>query len=779
MQANSKKILQEWEDEVSTSLVQGFRQLFESSSQVLLEFADAAENNRLQRLFFDAQREFYLKEESIINEFERHLRENLLPFGSGSVGSTKLGADTLSLVEVEDYERSLALETIAKRTVDHQLRELHCLAQRLSALLGGRPISIEDVPAHPLQIIRIFDPVSRKLDVESEVRLVFYTLFDRYVMSRLGELYASFNHRLIGLGILPNIKFEYLRSGSGDAGDRKQAGTEGKDDSANTSFDDAFGSADDEAAGGAGTAAAATGGSAQQAPGRRLHPKTPTSTETLAAISSLLMAKRRQQDASLPPLQTSTPILPTAANVGEAIGDVRVLQEAPHPLPIPSGPVGSKVTVDADLLKKVKRALQRQRQIIKSLVGNERLDRREEDVIDIVGMLFEAMLNEKLLPNSVKTLLSHLHTRYLKIAVQSTDFLDNTAHPARRLFERMLDAGIRWVREDNLRAGIYPQLQDIVTQILKHETLEDSFFTDQIEQLDKAEKRLEQQSSASEERTLEAERGRARLDEAKLLVKDTIADISADIEIAPEVDNFLATTYADYLTLLLLRNNLDTASQAWSNAHSIGEALVAAAVYAAKGQPLGQEMRSDLTQRLEKSIGSLIPHHDQNIRRVMEALGKPAEKAAPAPKKAGSAPAETAPASPQSAPTAAAPTRATTPAKPPAAAAPATAEAAEEPISDEDRKVADKLMREAGNWFVMLDREGGSELGVKLLWVNPHTRNMLFVDQHGAKVALMPAGTVARKIREGSMRPLAQETSSFVARSLRRIRRALEDTVNA
>lgn len=88
-------------------------------------------------------------------------------------------------------------------------------------------------------------------------------------------------------------------------------------------------------------------------------------------------------------------------------------------------------------------------------------------------------------------------------------------------------------------------------------------------------------------------------------------------------------------------------------------------------------------------------------------------------------------------------------------------------------------MRETGAWFVLKTDDGKGEQAVKLLWVNPHTRNMLFVDQHGAKVALMPATTVARRMREGSVRPMQQETSSFVARSLRRIRRALEDSVNA
>ncbi len=745
MQTDKKKVLREWQEEVGASLIEGFRQLFESSSQVLLEFADAAENNRLQRLFFDAQREFYLKEDTIIEDFERALREALLSFADGPAHATQLGAETLSLVEVDDYERSLALETIAKRTTDKHLSDLHALAQRLSALLGGRPLAIEQLPANPMQIIRMFDPASRKLEVEKEVRLVFYTLFDRYVMSRLGELYSAFNKRLIDLGILPNIKFEYQRFGKSSGG---QA-TGGAETAADNEVNDGYS--------GIPLAEDAVG---DGAPTRRLRPATPTSAETLKAISSLLMAKRARERDDEPPLQTSAPIIPSAANVGEAIADVRVLQEAPHPMPMPSDATAtSKVAVDAILLMKVKNALQKQRQIIKSLVGKDKLESHEEDVIDIVGMLFEAMLNEKLLPNSVKTLLSHLHTRYLKIAVQSPDFLDNTDHPARRLFERMLDAGIRWVREDNLRVGIYPQLESIVKQMLENETLPDGFFTDQIAMLDSAEKKLEQQSNVTEERTLEAERGRARLDQAKGIVKKTIDDITSEIEIAPAVVTFLSTTYADYLTLLLLRSNLNTDSDSWQTAYGVGEALAAAAIHAASGQPLDEATRDDLSRQLESTVGTLIPHHEQNIRRVIEALGTSLDK----PAKQAPKPAETA--SPPAAP--AVPSEEVQP------------KAAEAPLTEEDQKVADKLMREAGNWFVLNNGVDKEEQAVKLLWVNPHTRNMLFVDQHGAKVALMPAGRVAKMVRAGTVRPMEQETSSFVARSLRRIRRALEDSVNA
>jgi hypothetical protein len=731
MQFNVKKILLDWEDEVATSLVEGFRQLFESSSQVLLEFADSAENNRLQRLFFDAQREFYLKEEAIISEFDRNLREHLTTIRVEKDSAARLGADTLSLVEKEEYERSLALETIAKRVYNRQLAELHALSQRLSALLGGRPVPIDQVPANPLQIIRLFDPPSRKLDVEKEVRLVFYTLFDRYVMSRLGELYAGFNQRLINLGILPNIRFDYQRNpASGTATDGGWNGDAARDSADGDSVD--------------------VDSDLDNPRRARVRPTTPTSAETLSAISSLLMEKRRRQRGHEAPLQTSVPITASASSIGEAIGDVRVLQEAPHPMPISPGPVKPKIEVDPSLLVKVKSALEKQRQIIKSLVGRERLDAKEEDVIDIVGMLFEAMLNEKLLPNSVKTLLSHLHTRYLKIAVQSPDFLENTAHPARQLFERMLDSGIRWVREDNLRAGIYPRLQSIVMDVLQTESADDEFFNDKMAELEQAEKKLEQQSSAAEGRTLESERGRQRLEQAKSIVQNTIDDLTAGVEVSAAVTSFLSTTFADYLTLLLLRSDLDTDGDAWSDAYGVGEALVAAAVNAAQGLIPDEQTRNQLTHRLQQTVGSLIPHHEQNVRRVIEGLDGPIEPVQPTPR------VQPKPATP--------------------AAADNTPQ--EGPATVEDQALADKLMRQSGNWFVMQRPDDAGDQAVKLLWVNPHTRNMLFVDQHGAKVALMPAITLARKIREGEIRPKEQESSSFVARSLRRIRRALEDSVN-
>ena len=88
-----QKLVEKWENDVAQSLTEGFRQLFASSSEVLLEFGDAAENNRLQSMFFDAQREFYLKEEDIIDEFGTGLRQTMQGFADGPGHGKQLGAD--------------------------------------------------------------------------------------------------------------------------------------------------------------------------------------------------------------------------------------------------------------------------------------------------------------------------------------------------------------------------------------------------------------------------------------------------------------------------------------------------------------------------------------------------------------------------------------------------------------------------------------------------------------------------------------------------------------
>ena len=55
------------------------------------------------------------------------------------------------------------------------------------------------------------------------------------------------------------------------------------------------------------------------------------------------------------------------------------------------------------------------------------------------------ILDDANLSDVVKSLLSHLHTPYLKLALMDRSFLDNYQHSARLLINSMAEVGGRWV----------------------------------------------------------------------------------------------------------------------------------------------------------------------------------------------------------------------------------------------------------------------------------------------------------------------------------------------
>src|SRR5690606_36420979 len=81
---------------------------------------------------------------------------------------------------------------------------------------------------------------------------------------------------------------------------------------------------------------------------------------------------------------------------------------------------------------------------------------------------FEYMLNDENLPDSVKALLSYLHTPFLKVAFVDPGFFEQAEHPARLLLNNLAEAGARWVGNDgSSQYDIYNKIRDVVNRILK------------------------------------------------------------------------------------------------------------------------------------------------------------------------------------------------------------------------------------------------------------------------------------------------------------------------
>src|SRR5690606_4912333 len=88
------------------------------------------------------------------------------------------------------------------------------------------------------------------------------------------------------------------------------------------------------------------------------------------------------------------------------------------------------------------------------------------DTVDLVGAIFRYMLDEPKLADVVKSLLSHLHTPYLKLALIDPSLLEDQNHVARQLLDRMADYGARWVTDERERV-VLPKLREMVETLLR------------------------------------------------------------------------------------------------------------------------------------------------------------------------------------------------------------------------------------------------------------------------------------------------------------------------
>lgn len=713
MNPQASSILSNWRSQTIERLCDGLNLLLDNVGETLVDFAAKSESLDLQTSFFDAQHLLTMRGDMLLARFRDELERFEQEAGPKKPAP---GDETLSLLERDEYERSVALETIANNCLMRNQQNFHALRQRLSAVYGGRKFAMDDLPMNPKRVTNAFEKSIEVLEVPSRVLLVLFTLFDRYVMGELDMAISEINQQLAEAGVLPTVKYTILRRGEEErasTSSRKMADSEETSDSL------------------------------LQEDTQTQVPAAPTAEQTMTDISRLLSLQRRRKAykelgeaaADYPPV----PPQESQRRVNEAIDSPQLTAQTPNPAAQMLVTQDNKVIVDKELLLKVREALKKQRALIHSLMGGSKnVGEREQNAIDIVGMLFEAILDDDTIPPQLKTLLSHLHTPYLKIAVNDPAFLSDDQHPARLLLDRMLQLGIRWVDPERLRSGIYPTLQYCVRNIIDSNGKPDyQYLSDEIER--KA-NQLEQAKKASEKRTLDTEKGQTMLQRARQSAESATQTLLRQHKLPTDIRIFFQTIFNDYMSLLLLRNQLDP--QAADCREALDAAIGLIEQVAAGNLAHARESGS----RLGELIVQLLPHYQDKIAAFvgrlsdLDASGEPLEAGAETTDEI------------------------------------LEAEELEAPEVDE-AAIARVLEIPVGSWFLMRTGPDEQPIPVKLLWSNPHTRHVLFVDQHGLKRARMSLEQAALDLENGTLRPTKIKAEGIFGRLLASIKHRLESSL--
>lgn len=490
--------------------------LFDNADDSLFEMADRAASNSEQALFFEAMRAVRLQRHAMSSNCCQQLGRNMeaLNDSASTVKARPIAnfaIDSLSLVQPDDLEQTVALDSMVGRVVERNRQGLSHLAIRFNSLVKS-PVDETSNPVGPAALAQIFVDALGEMTLDIKVRIIVLKLFERYVFNSIDPFYATANAQLVSAGVLPDLK-------SVAPVQRHQPAVN-------------IGSGATVAAG------QAHGGYGAQ--------ESTDQQRVLSLFSELIgnwrhasgdAALSRVTGSSGAPLQSS-----------ELLG---VLAQ------VPVGELEEGGFRRQDLRTHISQLLQEQR----DHQGQRRsLDRIDEDVISLVSMLFDFILDDPQLPAALKAMIGRLQLPILRLAISDKRFFGQASHPARRLLNELARVTMGWNDQDDLRRDqLHVLLDSIVQRLLAEPTPQPDMFSAMHGELTSFVNTEKRRSDLLEQRTRDAEEGKARIEAARGEVAARLNAMLLGRTLPVFVVDLLRETWSQVMQMTCLREGPDSA----------------------------------------------------------------------------------------------------------------------------------------------------------------------------------------------------------------------------
>lgn len=763
--------------------------LFDNLDNEMLALAEKAESNDQRNRYFEALHELKLRRIDIEQIFYRNLLQGFENFSRGETDVSEAVTKTvqkvkLSLVEKEEYDLTLTINNVVNNACSTFLDRLYALNRRLAVVNGGTKLGEKNValPGGPRHICNAFTVAVNELDFDTKRIIDLIRLFEKFVIDETGTIYDDFNSRLSNAGILPNLTHDdaVVDSGISDRRqppDRRQPADQGSQFSQQpdpTAFQQppppqqpayAYTGFTDEA----------IGEQLIKGISELLHRHHPHPTQTPGGFPGATGY------GPSPQMSTST--------LSNLMTELNALQH--NTMAAFPAPVGVQYQPS---ITNIKAAFEEQIAKLADMVKKEQLPTPESDIIDLVGMLFEFILDDENMPDSVKALLSHLHTPYLKIAILDRKFFIRHNHPARKLLNAMSQAGSRCVPDDPNDVNVISKIQHIVNRVLNEFEENTELFSELLKEFAEFIANFNRRAMLMEKRSVASANGRDKLQAARRLVSKEIVDRSIRQKVPKVVERLLLGPWAGFLVITALRHGEN--SPEWKSAINVTDELIWSV------QPKQNEIeREKLRNILPKIVDSvragieLAGDIDCDTTAVLGLLAK-CHKAALATKKPTKQKSST-----KKAEQTVVTTKQQQPNKRKSDERSSTAERQarwkeiipkewqedlggelepEAPEMPECKELVDTLRSvELGTWFEFFDSTKDITQRGKLAWINENTSNYMFVNQGGRQIAVKSLYNLAKEIQDGDIKFAATEKTPFISRALNSIHNKLKGSVDS
>jgi hypothetical protein len=369
----------------------------------------------------------------------------------------------------------------------------------------------------------------------------------------------------------------------------------------------------------------------------------------------------------------------------------------------------------------------------------------DEDAVDLVGMLFDVMFDERDFEQTSRTLISRLVVPFVKAAVMDRRLFLYKTHPARRLLNSLAEACEGNRGEGPQERELLQKAETTVDRLIA-EFNEDIAIFETLEQelrsfLDQHRRRVE----LAERRAAEAQRGQERLEQARDLASKELEQRTGVLKPTPAMQDFLSRCWTHHLSMIALREGPEGGS--WQSALSMADGLLALlprdGETAKPAGPALEKLREPIETVLASSgiTGEAAHELIRSMSESLELLARgqtpppvvapPPENVLPLPeRRAGSVAADLKP-------------------------------RLEVVGGTDNLKVSDddvELMRalKVGTW-IHIAGEDGKHHPVKLSWVSPISSRLMFVNRRGVRVLVASVEELAAMKQEGNLLVREQE----------------------
>ncbi len=416
--------------------------LFDNVDNQLFDLAEKADNSTDQNTYFDAMRLIRLNRKTTHKAFLDFFSQQFLV---ETINTEKISeeiisdSEDLSLVADDSLEQDLATHGMRTKAERDNKKNLDPLNKRLTYLYNNTAhtdieIKNDNNPIGPASLCHSFALASNNLDADIKIKLLIFKLFDINFITKLHELYEHSNQLLIKNNILPQIKVSYKGTIKTHTYSAPVVQTIPNNE-----------------------------------PSEQVQPIEPIEQSEQVQQMQAIKAPDNHVDDTQAYVLIQQLITQNQSNntiTEKQCASKNELMESIAHLEIPKPSLDSLDTIPdgtttSDLLKAA---------LSQSLQANQKktsINQEDENIIDVLGMLFNFILEDERFFDSVKALLSRLQIPIIKTALNDPHFFKEASHPARTLLNELANMGLGITDEINSKNNpLYSKLSEVVNIIV-------------------------------------------------------------------------------------------------------------------------------------------------------------------------------------------------------------------------------------------------------------------------------------------------------------------------